>query len=70
VVIDPRSEAPFGASARLQCIVTRGRARLTLGTSTRALAPGDAALVPAGANCRVANSGSEPLEMLLVQVGG
>jgi mannose-1-phosphate guanylyltransferase / mannose-6-phosphate isomerase len=70
VVVDPGNEAPFGTPVNLHCIVTRGRARLTLGTSARNLAPGDAALVPAGANCRVANGSAEPLELLLVQVGG
>jgi len=69
VTVDPGNEAPFGAPATLHCIVTRGRARLTLGTSGRNLGPGDAALVPAGANCRVANSGGGPLELLLIQVG-
>ena len=69
VTVDPGNEAPFGAPATLHCIVTRGRARLTLGTSGRNLGPGDAAMVPAGANCRVANSGGEPLELLLVHVG-
>jgi mannose-1-phosphate guanylyltransferase/mannose-6-phosphate isomerase len=70
VIVDPGNEAPFGAPANLQCIVIRGRARFTLGTSTRHLAPGAAALVPAGANCRVANTGDEPLELLLVQIEG
>ena len=67
--VDPGNEAPFGAPATLHCIVARGRARLTMGTSARALGPGEAAAVPAGANCRIANTGADPLELLLVQVG-
>ncbi len=69
VVVDPGNEAPFGAPVDLHCIVTQGRARLTVGSRTRSLAPGEAALVPAGANCRVANSGADPLGLLLIQVG-
>ena len=67
--VDPGNEAPFGAPATLHCIVGRGRARLTLGDTARTLGPGEAVRVPAGANCRVANTGKEPLELLLVQLG-
>ncbi|MBS1195481.1 MAG: mannose-phosphate guanylyltransferase/mannose-6-phosphate isomerase [Actinobacteria bacterium] len=69
LMVDPGNEAPVGAPATLHCIVTAGRARLTLGNSRRNLAAGDAALVPAGASGRVANNGTEPLELLLVQTG-
>ena len=68
--VDPGNEAPFGAPATLHCIVGRGRARFTLGDTAHTLGPGEAARVPAGANCRVANTGKEPLELLLVQLGG
>jgi len=70
VTVDPGNEATLGAPATLHCIVGRGRARATVGHATRTLAPGEALRVPAGANCRMANTGSEALEMLLVQVDG
>jgi mannose-1-phosphate guanylyltransferase/mannose-6-phosphate isomerase len=69
VKVDPGSEAPFGADAPLHWIVARGRARLTVGDTVRTLALGDAARVPTGANCRVANPGPDTLDLLLVKVG-
>ena len=68
VTVDPGNEAPFGADAPLHWIVARGRARLTVGDAVSTLAAGDAARVPAGVNCRVANPGPDPLDLLLVKV--
>jgi mannose-1-phosphate guanylyltransferase/mannose-6-phosphate isomerase len=70
VTIDPGSEATFGGGGARHWVVTRGRGRLTVGHSTRTLAAGDAARVPGGASCRLANPGADPLELVLVQVEG
>ncbi len=70
VTVDPGNEAPFGAHGTLHCIVTRGRARLTVGHSVRTLTAGDAARVPAGASARLTNLGTGPLELVLVQLEG
>ncbi len=68
VTVDPGSEATFGGAGTRHWVVARGRGRLTLGHSTRTLTAGDAARVPAGASCRLANPGADPLELVLVQV--
>ncbi|HUU61681.1 MAG TPA: mannose-1-phosphate guanylyltransferase/mannose-6-phosphate isomerase [Acidimicrobiia bacterium] len=70
VTIDPASEATFGGGGTRHWVVARGRGRLSVGHSVRSLAAGDAARVPAGASCRLANPGGDPLELVLVQVEG
>lgn len=70
VTIDPGSEATFGGHGTRHWVVARGRGRLSVGHSVRNLAAGEAARAPAGASCRLANPGPEPLEVVLVQVGG
>jgi mannose-1-phosphate guanylyltransferase/mannose-6-phosphate isomerase len=70
VTIDSGSEATFGGDGTRHWVVARGRGRLSVGHSVRTLATGDAARVPGGASCRLANPGNDPLEVVLVQVGG
>ena len=70
VTIDPGSEATFGGGGGRHWVVAGGRGRLTVGHSTRILTAGDAARVPAGASCRLANLGGDPLELVLVQLEG
>lgn len=48
--------------------ILAGRGVLTLDGETRALAPGDAAAIPAGAVHQIANSGDTDLEFLAVCV--
>jgi mannose-1-phosphate guanylyltransferase/mannose-6-phosphate isomerase len=70
VTIDPGSEATFGGDGARHWVVASGRGRLSVGHSVRSLGTGDAARVPAGASCRLANCGTDPLELVLVQVEG
>ena len=70
VTIDPGSEATFGGQGTRHWVVARGRGKLSVGHSVRTVSAGDAARVPAGASCRLANPGAEPLELVLVQVEG
>jgi len=70
VTIDPGSEATVGGDGARHWVVARGRGRLSVGHSARTLAAGDAARVPAGASCRLANLGGDPLELVLVQLEG
>ncbi len=70
VTIDPGSEATLGGDGTRHWVVARGRGRLSVGHSVRTLTTGDAARVPAGASCRLANPDSDPLELVLVQVEG
>lgn len=70
VTVDPGSEATFGGDGTQHWVVARGRGRFSVGHSVRTLTAGDAARVPAGASSRLANLGTSPLELILVQLEG
>jgi mannose-6-phosphate isomerase-like protein (cupin superfamily) len=50
-------------------VVVRGTATVTLDDVTRDYAYGEYVFVPKGSKHRIANAGSEPLEIIEVQVG-
>lgn len=70
VTIDPGSEATFGGEGSRHWVIVRGKARVSVGHSVRTLGSGETARAPAGASCRLANAGAEPLELVMIQVVG
>jgi mannose-6-phosphate isomerase-like protein (cupin superfamily) len=56
----------FHAATEEVYYITAGRGRMTVGSETREVGPGDAVYIPRGAAHTLANTGAEPMTILLV----